>query len=61
MASEKTATTHKAAAMDRYSLLKSREEEGLKALRKLQKILTKRDLINIEKSAKEFHDNFKLG
>ncbi len=61
MASSKTSTTQKTDIMDKDSVLKAREEEGLKALRKLQKILTKRDLINIEKSAKEFHDNFKLG
>jgi hypothetical protein len=61
MSNAKTTTAQKAGTIDRDSVLKAREEEGLKALRKLQKLLTKKDLINIEKSAKQFHNNFRLG
>ncbi len=42
-------------------LIKAREVEGLKAYRKLMKLLSKKDIKSIEKSARAFHKNFKLG
>ncbi len=40
------------------SLLKAKEAEGLKAFRKLQRLLSKRDIENIEKSMKAFRVHF---
>ncbi len=42
-------------------LLKAKEAEGLKAFKKLQKLLTKKDIDNIEKSMRAFRSSFKLG
>ncbi len=43
------------------SLLKARETEGLKAFKRLQKLLTKKKIDNIEKSMRSFRTHFKLG
>lgn len=43
------------------SLLKAREAEGLKAFKRLQKLLTKSDVDNIERSMRVFRAKFKLG
>ena len=45
----------------RALLLKAREAEGLKAFKKLQRLLTKSDVDNIERSMRVFRAKFKLG
>jgi hypothetical protein len=42
-------------------LLKAKEAAGLSAFKKLEMLLTKKDIENIEKSYKLFRTKFKLG
>ena len=43
------------------NLLKAKEAAGLSAFRKLEMLLTKKDIENIEKSYRLFRTKFKLG
>jgi hypothetical protein len=42
-------------------MLRNREAAGMRAYKKLLKLLSTEDVKEIEKSAREFHKNFKLG
>jgi hypothetical protein len=43
------------------SLAKAKTEAGMRAFKKLESLLTKKDIDNIEKSYKLFRARFKLG